>query len=56
MSSGNLTTHRGPLADASLFDLDLATFNKNPKFNQNSSASFIEIYGLGMKTAHQVKG
>jgi len=39
----------------SLFDKDLATFDKNPKFNQNSSASFIEIYGLGMKTAHQIK-
>ena len=39
----------------SLFDLSLATFNKNAKFNQNSSAGFIEIYGLGMKTAYQVK-
>ncbi len=39
----------------SLFDKDLATFNQNPKFNQNSSAGFIEIYGLGMKTAHQKK-
>ena len=38
----------------SLFDKDLATFNKNPKFNQNSSVGFIEIYGLGMKTAWQV--
>ncbi|MFH1188592.1 MAG: argininosuccinate synthase [bacterium] len=39
----------------SLFDKDLATFERNAKFNQNSSAGFIEIYGLGMKTAHQVK-
>ncbi|MBU0619254.1 argininosuccinate synthase [Patescibacteria group bacterium] len=39
----------------SLFDLDLATFDKNPKFNQNSSAGFIEVYGLAMKTAHQIK-
>jgi len=39
----------------SLFDKDLATFDKNAKFNQNSSAGFIEIYGLGMKTAHQIK-
>jgi len=38
----------------SLFDIDLATFDKNAKFNQNSSAGFIEIYGLGMKTAWQV--
>jgi len=38
----------------SLFDLDLATFDKNLKFNQNSSAGFIEIYGLGMKTAWNV--
>jgi argininosuccinate synthase len=38
----------------SLFDKDLATFDKNAKFNQNSSAGFIEIYGLGMKTAHEV--
>lgn len=35
----------------SLFDADLATFNKNGKFNQNSSAGFIEIYSLAMKTA-----
>lgn len=40
----------------SLFDKDLATFNKSAKFNQNSSAGFIEIYGLGMKTACQVGG
>ena len=40
----------------SLYDADLATFEKSAKFNQNSSAGFIEIYGLGMKTAHQVKG
>ncbi|MDD4352364.1 MAG: argininosuccinate synthase [Candidatus Gracilibacteria bacterium] len=39
----------------SLFDADLATFEKNAAFNQNSSASFIEIYGLSMKTAHQLK-
>jgi argininosuccinate synthase len=37
----------------SLFDADLATFSKNSKFNQNSSAGFIEIYGLQMKTASQ---
>ncbi len=35
----------------SLFDQDLATFNKNGKFNQNASAGFIEIYSLAMKTA-----
>jgi len=39
----------------SLFDINLATFNKDAKFNQNSSVGFIEIYGLGMKTAYQVK-
>lgn len=39
----------------SLFDADLATFNKNSKFNQNSSAGFIEIYSLAMKTAAKVK-
>jgi len=39
----------------SLFDADLATFEKNTAFNQNCSASFIEIYGLAMKTAHQVQ-
>lgn len=38
----------------SLFDADLATFNKNSKFNQNSSAGFIEIYTLAMKTAATV--
>jgi len=39
----------------SLFDADLATFNKNSKFNQNSSAGFIEIYSLAMKTAAKIK-
>jgi len=38
----------------SLFDADLATFNKSSKFNQNSSAGFIEIYSLAMKTAAQI--
>lgn len=39
----------------SLFDADLATFNKNSKFNQNSSAGFIEIYSLAMKTASKIE-
>ncbi|MDH5532814.1 MAG: argininosuccinate synthase [Candidatus Pacebacteria bacterium] len=39
----------------SLFDADLATFDKNSKFNQNSSAGFIEIYSLAMKTANLKK-
>lgn len=39
----------------SLFNHDLATFNKNASFNQNSSAGFIEIYSLAMKTAHQLE-
>lgn len=34
----------------SLFDKDLATFDKNAKFNQNSSAGFIEIHSLAAKT------
>jgi len=38
----------------SLFDADLATFNKNGKFNQNSSAGFIEVYSLAMKTSAKV--
>jgi argininosuccinate synthase len=38
----------------SLFDAHLATFNKDSAFNQNSSAGFIEIYSLGMKTASKV--
>jgi len=35
----------------SLFDENLATFNKCMDFNQNSSAGFIEIYNLAQKTA-----
>ena len=35
----------------SLFDLDLATFDTNAAFNQNSSAGFIEIYSLAQRTA-----
>ena len=36
----------------SLFDENLATFNKCADFNQNSSAGFIEIYNLAQKTAY----
>ncbi len=35
----------------SLFDHNLATFNRNSAFNQNSSAGFTEIYNLAQKTA-----
>ena len=38
----------------SLFDHNLATFNKNHSFNQNASAGFIEIHALSQKTAHQM--
>ncbi|MDP2104083.1 MAG: argininosuccinate synthase [Candidatus Gracilibacteria bacterium] len=38
----------------SLFDEDLATFEKNATFNQNASAGFIEIYNLAQKTAHNI--
>lgn len=35
----------------SLFNADLATFNRNAAFNQNASPGFIEIYNLPQKTA-----
>jgi argininosuccinate synthase len=38
----------------SLFDENLATFNKSADFNQNSSSGFIEIYNLSQKTAYNV--
>ncbi|EKD76490.1 MAG: hypothetical protein ACD_43C00093G0004 [uncultured bacterium] len=38
----------------SLFNENLATFNKNSAFNQNASAGFIELYGLAQRTAQQV--
>lgn len=38
----------------SLFDANLATFEKNQTFNQNASAGFIEIYNLAQKTAFNV--
>ncbi|PIT87458.1 MAG: argininosuccinate synthase [Candidatus Magasanikbacteria bacterium CG10_big_fil_rev_8_21_14_0_10_40_10] len=38
----------------SLFNLDLATFNKNAKFNQNASPGFIEIYNMPQKTAYNI--
>lgn len=38
----------------SLFDLNLATFDTNAAFNQNSSAGFIEIYSLAQRTAEGV--
>ncbi len=38
----------------SLFNKDMATFDKNAAFNQNASAGFIEIYSLAQKTANQV--
>lgn len=42
-------------SDNSLFDENLATFDKNADFNQNSSAWFIEIYNLSQKTAYNIK-
>ncbi|MFA6304564.1 MAG: argininosuccinate synthase [Patescibacteria group bacterium] len=38
----------------SLFNHNLATFNKNYAFNQNSAAGFIEIYNLAQKTAYNL--
>jgi len=38
----------------SLFDIDLATFDKCAKFNQNASAGFIEIWNLAQKTSYSV--
>lgn len=38
----------------SLFNIDLATFNKNATFNQNASPGFIELYTLAQKTAYNV--
>ncbi|MEX1010732.1 MAG: argininosuccinate synthase [Balneolaceae bacterium] len=39
----------------SLFDENLATFNKSELFNQNASAGFIELWNLPQKTAYQLK-
>ena len=39
----------------SLFDQNLATFNKDASFNQNASAGFIEIYNLAQKTAYNLQ-
>jgi argininosuccinate synthase len=39
----------------SLFDENLATFNKSADFNQNASAGFIELWNLAQKTAYQMK-
>ncbi len=38
----------------SLFDENLATFNKSADFNQNASAGFIELWNLPQKTAHSM--
>ena len=39
----------------SLFNHNLATFNKNASFNQNASSGFIELYTLAMRTANGLK-
>jgi len=39
----------------SLFDDNLATFERNAAFNQNASPGFIEIYTLSQKCAYGVK-
>lgn len=39
----------------SLFDENLATFNKSADFNQNASSGFIELWNLPQKTAFQLK-
>ena len=38
-----------------LYDLKLATYEKNHTFNQTSSVGFIELFGLQTKMANQVK-
>lgn len=38
----------------SLFNADLATFERNATFNQNAAAGFVEIYNLAQKTAFNV--
>ncbi|MFA7653660.1 MAG: argininosuccinate synthase [Candidatus Magasanikbacteria bacterium] len=50
---GNITTVALD-SPYSLFDKNLATFEKNMTFNQNASAGFIEIYNLAQKTAFNV--
>jgi len=42
-------------SEYSLFDENLATFNKSADFNQNASAGFIELWNLPQKTAYQLK-
>lgn len=42
-------------SEYSLFDENLATFNKSVDFNQNSSAGFIEIYNLSQKLAYNIQ-
>lgn len=39
----------------SLFDENLATFNRSAGFNQNASAGFIELWNLSQKSAYQLK-
>lgn len=51
MYKGNITVV-AVSSPHSLFDSNLATFEKNVSFNQNASAGFIEIYNLSQKTAY----
>lgn len=39
----------------SLFNANLATFERNASFNQNCSSGFIEIYNLPQKCAYGIK-
>jgi len=39
----------------SLFDENLATFNRSADFNQNASSGFIELWNLPQKTSYQLK-
>lgn len=39
----------------SLFDENLATFNRSADFNHNASSGFIELWNLPQKTAYQLK-
>ncbi len=50
---GNITV-TALFSPYSLFDESLATFNKDPKFNQNASPGFIELYTMAQKTAYNV--
>ena len=49
-------TVNGRRSDVSLYDYDLATYDKDDAFRHEDSAGFVRLWGLGIETWAQRQG